>query len=226
MASNYALAETNRFLTALEKNNNKNWFDENRAVYENCRAGFVTLVEDWIKAMIEEDPSLGTQSAKSAIFRINRDVRFSTNKSPYKSNFSAYLSKGGKKYPGAGYYLHIDPKGSFLASGVWMPPAPVLSAIRQEIDYNLPEFENVLSVLKNGGVFTDMESESLSRPPKGYEADNPAIGYLKQKNFVLACDLSSSDLSSPQFVQKLTSSCAQLRPFAEFLNRAVDSLAV
>lgn len=224
MGQKYALAQTRHFLSDLEKNNNKNWFDDNRPTYDLCRAGFVSLVDDWIAEMAEHDASLVGQSAKSAMFRINRDVRFSANKSPYKTNFSAYLAKGGKKYPGAGYYLHIDPKGSFLACGIWMPPAPVLQAIRQEIDYNFPEFEGVLKTLKKGNEFKDMESDKLSRPPKGYEADNPAIAFLKQKSFVFAVDLNESMLNSDTLISRLTSSCGQLRPFAAFLNRAVDAL--
>lgn len=224
MGQKYALAQTMHFLSDLEKNNNKNWFDDNRTTYYLCRAGFVSLVDDWITEMAELDASLVGQSAKSAMFRINRDVRFSANKSPYKTNFSAYLAKGGKKYPGAGYYLHIDPKGSFLACGIWMPPAQVLQAIRQEIDYNFPEFEGVLKTLKKGNEFKDMESDKLSRPPKGYEADNPAIAFLKHKSFVIAVDLNESMLNSDTLISRLTSSCGQLRPFAAFLNRAVDAL--
>jgi len=226
MGQNYALAQTMRFLNELEKNNNKVWFDANRATYDSCREAFVTLVQDWIDVMITLDPALAGQSTKSAIFRINRDVRFSANKSPYKTNFSAYLSKGGKKYPGAGYYLHIDPKGSFLASGIWMPPANVLQSIRQEIDYNLPEYESVLGQVKKGNLFDTMDSDSLSRPPKGYEADNPGIVYLKQKNFVLAAKLDETLLSSPDLIGKLENYCGTVKPYTDYLNRAVDALEI
>jgi len=224
MPETYAIAQTLVFLTALEKNNNKAWLDENRSSYDVCRSAFTQLVQDWVDNMVSREPSLAGQSAKSAIFRLNRDVRFSANKSPYKTNFSAYLAKGGKKYPGAGYYLHIDPKGSFLACGIWMPPAPVLQAIRQEIDYNLTEFEAILKTVHKGNFFKSMEGEMLSRPPKGYDADNPAIAHLKQKSFVLAIDLDNKSLTSSNLIEKLVANCIQVTFFAAFLNRAVDVL--
>ncbi len=225
MANQYLVSETLSFLQKLEMNNNKVWLDANREKYELCRSGFTQLVQDWVEAMILIEPAFSGQSAKTAMFRLNRDVRFSANKNPYKTNFSAYLAKGGKKYPGAGYYLHIDPKGSFLACGIWMPAADILQAIRQEIDYNLQEYENILREIYDAGKFEEMSTERLSRPPKGYEADNPAIEYLKQKNFVLALPLTAHDLSNDQFITYLSYQCEQLKPFAEFLNRAVDSSA-
>lgn len=212
------------FLKELEKNNTKVWFDENRPAYDASRSAFITLVQDWIDAVIANEPSLEGQSAKTSVFRINRDVRFSTNKNPYKTNFSAYLAKGGKKYPGAGFYLHIDPKGSFLACGIWMPPAPVLQAIRQEIDYNLDEYESILKELNNKGVYDEMSSDRLSRPPKGYEPNNPALEHLKQKSFVRAIQLDEALLKDQDVVQKLTKHCLQLNAYAAFLNRAVDAL--
>lgn len=224
MANSFKISETYRFLQKLELNNHKAWLDENRADYELCRTGFTHLVQEWIDAMILDDPELAGQAAKTAIFRLNRDVRFSTNKSPYKTNFSAYLAKGGKKYPGAGYYLHIDPKGSFLACGIWMPPSDILQAIRQEIDYNLDEYNNILQTIQHAGDFESRMSERLSRPPKGYEADNPAIEHLKQKSFVMAIALDEKSLTHDKVINRLQEKCKQIKPFADFLNRAVDSL--
>ncbi len=221
MADSNRLEETLTFLKALSENNNKAWFDENRKTYDDCREGFVELIQDWIDLAIQNDPELMGQTTKSAIFRINRDVRFSANKSPYKSNFSAYLSKGGKKFPGAGYYFHLDPKGSFFACGVWMPETSVLQAIRQEIDYNLADFESILSRPSFKKWFSGVEGEKLSRPPKGYEAENPAIEFIKRKSFIVSTPLSEKVLLTKKLAVTLGTLTLEAKPFADFLNQAL-----
>lgn len=218
---NYRLAETLTFLEQLASNNNKAWFDSQRAVYEQNRAGFTQLVEDWIAQASQVDANLLGQTAKASLFRINRDVRFSANKAPYKINFSAYLSKGGKKYPGAGYYFHLQPDASFLAAGIWMPPADILSAIRQEIDYNWTDFKKILENPSFAKRFSVMSDEKLSRPPKGYSADNPAIEYLKLKSFVVTQNLADSALSPKTLTNTLRSFVETVKPLVDFLNQAV-----
>src|SRR5688572_17454759 len=125
---------TFRFLKNLRKNNNREWFETHRDEYDNARADFSTLIEKVIAACAIVDPSLSELQPKDCIFRIYRDVRFSADKTPYKTNFSAQLKSGGKKSGHFGIYLHIEPdgkEGSFLAGGCWMPEAPTLKAIRQ-----------------------------------------------------------------------------------------------
>ena len=136
------------FLKSLKKNNNKAWFDEHKNQYEDARAAFVQTTGDWITILAKIDSTLANLTAKQCIFRINRDVRFSKDKRPYKHNMSAYFNKAGKKGTGAGYYIHIEPGASFIAAGIWMPGTEELSKIRQEIDYNFPEWKKIPS--KNG----------------------------------------------------------------------------
>jgi uncharacterized protein (TIGR02453 family) len=122
--------------------------------------------------------------ASKAIFRINRDVRFSKNKAPYKTNFGASINPGGKKSMIAGYYVHIEPGKSFLAAGTYMPEAPYLSAIRQEIDYNLEEFKKIVGAKDFKKEFTSLSVEdALKTVPKGYDKENPALEFLKLKHF-------------------------------------------
>lgn len=213
---NFAPLET--FLRGLAQNNHKAWFDEHREEYQKLRSDFLGFVEALIKDAAQVDPQLSALEAKNCIFRINRDVRFSANKNPYKTNFSAYLSKGGKKFPGAGYYFHFEPGASFLAAGIWMPEAPLLKQIRQEIDYGWAHFHKIVSEANAKNL--QFEGEQLSRPPKGYEENNEAIEYLKYKSFILSepFSLDHSGLQS-HFVKRI----ADLKPFVYFLNQAVTA---
>ena len=130
------------FLTKLSKNNNKPWFDKNRDAYAIAKDDYEVLVDNLLVALSAVEPVFKEQKAKDCVFRIFRDVRFSKDKTPYKPNFGAFFSKGGRKYPGAGYYLHVEPGGkSFAGGGLWMPEAPILKAVRQEIDYNYKELD-------------------------------------------------------------------------------------
>jgi uncharacterized protein (TIGR02453 family) len=132
------------FLKALNNNNNKAWFDNNRAQYEKAKSDFRDFIAAVITGIGKFDNSIATLEAKNCIFRINRDVRFSKDKRPYKNNMAGYFNKAGKKGNGAGYYLHIEPGASFIAGGIWMPEPLVLSNIRQEIDYSYKEFKKLL----------------------------------------------------------------------------------
>jgi len=209
----------NTFLIELRENNHKTWFDAHRDVYTPLRSRFIAFVDELIEEASVVDPTLAGLQGKNCIFRINRDVRFSANKNPYKTNFSAYLSKGGKKFPGAGYYFHFEPQQSFLAAGIWMPEPELLKAIRQEIDYGWNDFSKILQVAQNAGLSFD--GEKLSRPPKGYEADNPAIEILKSKSFVLTepFDMLKGEKPLKQlFVKRV----GGLKPFVDFLNQACE----
>ena len=178
---------TLKFLKDLKKNNNKAWFDAHRSTYEKARENFIELVQALIDGHKRYDRGLTDLPAKDCLFRINRDVRFSKDKSPYKTNFGASISPGGKKSPLAGYYIQLSPGDSFIGGGVWMPEPATLKRIRQEIDYNLKEFEAIVRSKKFRAVYGDLytrEGIQLSKVPQGYEKDNPAAPYLKLKSFL------------------------------------------
>lgn len=204
------------FLVGLAANNHKAWFDAHREEYQRLRVDFLAFIDGLIKEASAIDPELAHLEAKDCIFRINRDVRFSANKNPYKTNFSAYLSRGGKKYPGAGYYFHFEPGSSFLAAGIWMPEAPLLKQIRQEIDYGWLSFKEIVLEAQSKGL--QFEGEKLSRPPKGYEENNEAIEYLKYKSFIFSEPYSlSQENVQMHFLKRIK----DLKPFVGFLNQAV-----
>ncbi len=187
-----------KFLSALKKNNNKQWFDTHRNQYELIKKDFRLFVGQLINSIAVFDNSINFLEPKDCVFRINRDVRFSKDKRPYKNNLAAYFNKGGKKGGGAGYYIHIEPGKSYMAAGVWMPPSEELSKIRQEIDYNFDEWKKLLSEKSFKKYFngTIAFKESLVRPPKGYTEDNPAIEYIKLKSFVAMCSFTQEETTS------------------------------
>ncbi len=217
---------TVKFVKDLQKNNNKPWFDLHRKEYEKAKADFASFIDAVIEKFGKKDSSIADQSGRSCMFRINRDIRFSKDKSPYKSNFAASINKGGKKSMLAGYYFHMEPGGnSFAGGGIWQPMPPELGKIRQEIDYNLDRFRKIVEGKKFRTVLGGLSQEegiALSRVPKGYEADNPAAGYLKLKSFIAMKDIADADLSSPALVKKIIESFEAIRPLNDFINEAIE----
>lgn len=217
-------SETLHFLTQLKANNNKDWFDQHRKEYEAAKADVLKLISDVIGRLEQADPDIAASELdpKSCLFRINRDVRFSADKSPYKTSFVAWFNAGGKKSPWAGYYLNIEPGDSFVAGGMYTPEPAVLAAIRQEIDYNLSEFEDMLAQPAFKKHFDGLSREgALANPPKGYGADNLAIEYLKLKSFTATHPLPDKRLTSPELTDTVVEAFAGLQPLVTFLNRAL-----
>lgn len=211
------------FLKNLGKNNNKTWFDAHKKEYEALRKEWLGFVQECISLFGKIDPETAGLQAKDCIFRINRDVRFSANKDPYKTNFSMVLQKGGKKSQSAGYYLHIEPGKSFVAGGAWQPMPDVLAAIRQEIDYHPKDFAKVVTDKTFVKHFGKLGGEVLQRPPKGYEADNPMIQFIKHKSFIAESAFSDKELSGPAFAKAVVEKFRAMKPMNDFLNRAMES---
>ena len=216
---------TINFLQNLKLNNHKDWFDANRKVYESAKADYLQFVSEVLKGLAKNDETLALLQPKDCTFRINRDVRFSKNKAPYKTNMGAGFSKGGKKMQLAGYYFHCEPGASFIAGGIWMPMAPELKKIRQEIDYCFNEFNKLVTNKKfiaQFGALEHGEDVVLKRAPKGYEEDNPAINYLKLKSFIASTSISDADLTSKNLVKIVIDACAGLQPLIHFINRGIE----
>lgn len=219
-------AQTLQFLSALKENNNKPWFDANRKTYEAAKKNFSETVETLIKGIGKFDKGIeeAQLEAKHCTFRINRDVRFSKNKDPYKTNFGASFSKGGKKAHSAGYYLHIDPTECFLAGGIWMPEPNDLKKIRIEIDYNYDEINGILTAESFKKYFPNgLDREAFTvRPPKGYDDTNPAIELIKLKSFTASSVINSNEILKPNFTDTVLEGFKAMQPYIEFLNRAIE----
>jgi uncharacterized protein (TIGR02453 family) len=179
-----------RFLAELSESNNRAWFVMNKPRYDILREEFLTLVTALIADIAIFDPAVAACNPKKALFRINRDMRFSHDKNPYKTNFSAAITASGLKKPSQGggpaYYFHITAEGTLLiAGGEYMPPPDRLRAIRHQVIADAAGFSKVLKNKKLHQSFGDLQQEGkLTRPPKGFEADAPYIEYIKLKNFI------------------------------------------
>lgn len=217
--------QTLAFLSALRKNNNKPWFDAHRAQYEAARIDFQNFIQLVITHLGQTDTTIAGLVARDCLFRINRDIRFSADKTPYKAHFGASLKGGGKKSVYAGYYFHLEPGKSFVGGGLWMPEPAVVKRVRQEIDYNGPAFQRILHNTNFKSVYTDVykgSDVSLSKAPKGYAPDHPAIEYLKLKSFIAETPVADADLTKATLHKRTVQAFEALLPFLQFINRAVQ----
>lgn len=221
MKSSVNLKAVLRFLQDLERNNNKAWFDANRARYEEARADF----EDFVQALISEIDkfdSMGMLQAKECIFRINRDMRFSKDKTPYKTNFGALIGPGGKKSTRQGYYMHVAPhNGSFVGGGLYMPMPDDLAKFRQAIARDASPFKKIINAKEFQLYFGPLEGETLATAPKGYPKDHPAIELLKLKEVTTGVNLTDKEILAPDVVQHVARLCKALKPFLAYIDSAL-----
>lgn len=211
------------FLRELKEHNNREWIEANRSFFDQAKEefkGFVSLVLENLK---EHDPTLEMLTAKDCIFRMNRDVRFSKDKSPYKTWMSAIMAEGGKKTMDSVYYLHLQPENeSMIAGGMYQPPGDHLRKIRQEIDYNAGELNDIISAPAFKKYFSEIEGEKLSRAPKGYSPDHPNIEFLKLKSYLAIRKFPDQEVTSTGFISEIQESLRAVQPFNNFLNVAVS----
>lgn len=215
------MTEILSFLQDLSANNHRDWMAQNKKRYEAARGGFLHFLDEVLQELKLADPSIAHLQAKECVFRINRDVRFSNDKSPYKTNFAAYLCVEGRKSFAPGYYLHIQPGQSFIAGGIYMPQGEWLKKIRQEIDYNP---EPLLSFLqKEESFFGQLEGDKLQRAPKGYGEDHPNIGLLKLKSFLVQKSFSDAELADPHIGKKMAGGFIRMIPLIAYLKEAIET---
>ncbi|MDB5208737.1 MAG: hypothetical protein JWR72_3812 [Flavisolibacter sp.] len=218
--------QTLKFISQLANNNNKPWFDTHRAQYEAARIDFANFIHLVIDELQKSDPTITGLTGRECMFRINRDIRFSKDKTPYKAHFGASIKRGGKKSPFAGYYFHLEPGGkSFIGGGLWMPEAVTLKKVRQEIDYNWDEFEKIITTKEFKTTFKDVykgADQSLTTVPKGYEKENPAIRYLKLKSFFGEATIADEELTKATLHKKTIACFKALQPFLNFINRTIE----
>jgi uncharacterized protein (TIGR02453 family) len=218
--------QTLKFLSGLKKNNNRDWFEKHRPQYEAAKIDFQNFIQLVIDDFGRKDLSIAGNIARNCVFRINRDIRFSKDKTPYKTNLGASITKGGRKSPLAGYYFQCEPGNSFIAGGLWMPENDNLKKTRQEIDYNWEEFQALLKEKKFKATYKDLykgKDISLANMPKGYEKDHPAIEYLKLKSFIAETKIDDADLTKATLHKKTVAAFEAMQPLINFINRALDS---
>ncbi|MEP6947618.1 MAG: DUF2461 domain-containing protein, partial [Ginsengibacter sp.] len=216
-------SSTVSFLKELKKNNNKPWFDSHREKYLSAKIDYENFIGKILEAVSVFDTDMKDLAAKNCMFRINRDIRFSKDKTPYKINMGASLNRGGKKSVFAGYYFHLEPGGkSFAGGGLWMPAAPELKKLRQEIDYCFHEFNRIINNSAFKKQYPELEmntGEMLVNVPKGYDKENPAAAFLKLKSFVATKNIPDTLLTSPALANEVVLAFKALMPLVQFMNR-------
>jgi uncharacterized protein (TIGR02453 family) len=208
------------FLTELKCNNDRDWFNANRPKYLEAKENFEALVQEIIDRIVLFEPIMKGLEAKSCIYRINRDIRFSNDKSPYKSHFGAFIVRGGRKNGDrfAGYYFHIEPGASILAGGAYMPPMPWLTAIREKINDYPEEFIKITKSKDFIKYFGKLDGDKLKTAPKGYPSDHPHIELLKYKSFLVVNNASDKLVLSNEYQDHVISVFKAMKPLNDYLN--------
>ncbi len=210
------------FLEKLKSNNNREWFVDNKTMYEEAKKEFEGTVELLIHEIGKFDQNIAPLTPKDCVFRIFRDVRFSKDKSPYKTNFGAFMAKGGKKSGYAGYYIHIDPDDPFLAGGIHMPPNHVLKEIRNDIIENIEEFKNIIYDENFVNIFGEVKGEKLKTAPKGIEKDHKYIELLKYKSYTVIKPIEKEDIYKSDFFEGIIADFRNTMTFNNFLNLSIS----
>ena len=215
--------QTLDFLSELVDNNNREWFLANKERYDIARENVIDFAGQLIKHMHKVDPDISEElDPKKCVMRIYRDIRFSKNKTPYKNNFGISIPTLGSKLGGVEYYIQIQPGKSFVAGGYWMPEAPHLKAIRQEIDYNAAELKAIIDDPGFVKLFGNFRSQDqLKTVPREYSPDNENIDLLKLKNFIVSHKISDKDVIKSNCAESIAQVCSKIYPMNVFLKNAL-----
>lgn len=214
--------DTLDFLAELEANNNKEWFDVNKNRYDAARKNFLRTADEFIQGASQFDSTVSGLEAKHCIFRIYRDVRFSKDKTPYKTHFGAYIARGGRKSEYPGFYLQVKPGEVFAGGGVYMPPSPKLKKIRHHIDLRGEVLREIIESESFKSNFNQVHGESLKTAPKGYPKDHPEIDLLRRKSFFASKNYDSELALKDDFIDIVLADMETLLPMLEFLRTAMD----
>lgn len=210
--------DTISFLRDLSRNNNRDWFQAQKKRYIKAKSDFELMVGDLIEE-ISKVQDLGNTQPKECIFRINRDIRFSKDKSPYKGWFSAAIGLGGRHSGKVDYYIHLQPGGeTFLGAGMWSPTPAQLAKYRQEVDYNADELKKIIQQPEFRAYFPEKHGERMKTSPKGYSKDHPEIDLLRQKQLFFSHRFTDKEVLSENFVKNITQGVVLIKPFCDFLN--------
>jgi uncharacterized protein (TIGR02453 family) len=211
------------FLRDLKQNNDRDWFNAYKSRYQDALEQFRQFTGELLAGITVFDPSVGDLVPRDTIFRIYKDVRFSKDKSPYKTHFGCWMAKGGRKSTDAGYYFHLEPENSFMAAGVWMPPKEQLKLIRQEIVYQPEAYLKIINhplILKNyerGG-----KEDMLKKGPADFPKDTPMLEEIKYKHYVYSRNYSDKDLLEKGFPARVVKDYRGLNPLVNYLNHAMS----
>lgn len=218
--------EAIQFIEDLGNNNSTEWMHANKKRYESYKKDYHSFIESILEEMKKLDSSLEPLEVKNCTFRINRDIRFSKDKSPYKTNIGVWMTTNKIRKNSSGYYIHFEKGNSFIAGGIWCPESNELKKIRREIAFFYDDLEKIVNendFKKEFKEITRTEDVVLKSAPKGYEADHPAIEFLKLKSFTCSQKIDDKLFLDKDFSKKIAQKLIALKPLNQFLNRALDT---
>ena len=211
------------FLKILKKNNNREWFNAHKAAYQKE----LELVEAFAEALLRElnkHDVIETPSGKKSMHRIYRDIRFSNDKTPYKTNWSGNFKRA-TKYRRGGYYFHLEPGNSYIAGGFWGPNAQDIKRIRNDIAFDATPMRNILKSRTFITTFGTLKGEQLKTAPKGYDAAHEAIDLMRYKQFLLIRKFTDEEVFSEHFLKEASQTFKRMRPFFDYMSEVLTTNA-
>ena len=209
------------FLEDLKENNHREWFQNNKTRYQE-QYNYALQFADELLLRMKQIDTIETISGKKSLFRINKDVRFSKDKSPYKTNIGGALTRA-TKYLRGGYYFHIEPGNCFLGGGFWAPSPEDLKHIRLQIAADPEPLQQILSSKEFIATFGQLEGEQLKSAPKGFSKDHPAIDLINYKQFLLIKKLTDEEVQSKQYLETVVSTFQAMRPFFDYMSEILTT---
>ena len=210
------------FLKKLQSNNNRDWFNENKALYQAQHENAIAFADELLAKMNEHD-NIETPTGKKSLFRIYRDVRFSKDKSPYKTHWSGGFKRATKQLRG-GYYFHIQPGGnSFIGGGFWGPNKEDLLRIREDIAADDSEMRSIITSKDFVDTFGTLDGEQLKSAPKGFDKEHPAIDLLRYKQFIFGKNFSDAEILKDDFADVANETFKKMRPFFDYMSEVLTT---
>ena len=211
------LSSSVSFFKKLKKNNNREWFAENKPKFKELEKEIKAFGEE-LKDRLNEFDNVD----RFKLFRIYRDIRFSQDKTPFKTHFGLTWHRAKPLYRG-GYYLHISPGKNFLACGFWDPNPNDLKRIRKELEYDAKEFRDIISSKEFSSVWGNLEGRELITAPRNFDKNHPNIDLIRKKQFIFSISYSDEEVCEPQFINKLENALKMVRPFTDYMSDVLTS---
>lgn len=213
--------KTFEFLSLLAANNDREWFQANKILFEAAQQNMLSFADQLLDLMRQHD-NIENESGKKMLYRIYKDTRFSKDKSPYKTHFGIRMSRATSALRG-GYYFHLEPGNCFVGGGFFAPESDDLKRIREDIDFNYEEWNAVLASTDLVNTFGQLKGDEVKSAPKGYSKDHPAIDLLRKKQFLLIKPLSDAEVQADDFVVELNNHFKALRPFFDYMSEVLTT---
>lgn len=209
------------FLNDLKRNNNREWFTEHKLTFQEENQKFIDFADHLLLEMNKSD-HIETPTGKKSVFRIYRDVRFSKDKTPYKTHFSGSFKRATEQLRG-GYYYHIEPGNSFIGGGFWGPNSKDLLRIRQEISADASELKDIITSTKFINSFKTLDGDKLKTAPRGFDKEHPDVDLLRLKQYIVHQKFSDTDVMKSDFSKKVINTFEAMRPFFDYMSSVLTT---